>query len=110
MARRTEVKLSAEQETELVAVRDRHATPYMRERAAAVLKVASGGSVRQVALYRLLRVHKPETVSGWIERYLAAGLEGWAIRPGRGRKPGFSPSERAKHVARTDPLSVPDAA
>jgi hypothetical protein len=56
-----------------------------------VLKVAAGASVRSVARGGLLRPHRPETVAGWVRRYLAEGPAGLLIRPGRGRKPAFSP-------------------
>lgn len=110
MARRTQVTLTAEQEAELIEVRDRHSKPYMRERAAGVLKVAAGQSVNRVALHGLLRPHEPETVSGWIKQYLAEGLAGWTIKPGRGRKPGFSPSDCSGSAGRNGALSIPDAA
>jgi hypothetical protein len=108
MTRRTQVKLTAEQEAELMQVRDRHRKPYMRERVAGVLKVAAGESVNQVALPGLLRPHEPETVSGWIEQYLAEGLAGWSVKPGRGRKPGFSPSDCSGSAGRSGALSIPD--
>jgi hypothetical protein len=92
MAKRTEIELSSAQRQELERTRDRHPKPYMRERASAVLKVADGQSVYQVAERGLLKRHEPETVSGWIERYLRAGLPGWQVKAGRGRKPAFFPS------------------
>jgi len=87
----TKVNLTAEQRNELLRARDHHEKPYVRERAAAVLKVADGQSVRQVALHGLLKRHEPETVSEWIKRYLSEGVGGLLIRPGRGRKPAFFP-------------------
>lgn len=92
MVKRIEVQLNDEQVAELSQVRDRHAKAYLRERAAGVLKVAEGQSVRQVALHGLLKPHEPETLSKWIEQYLADGLAGWTVKSGRGRKAGFSPS------------------
>ncbi|RME59130.1 helix-turn-helix domain-containing protein [Candidatus Parcubacteria bacterium] len=86
------LELSDEQKAELEAIRRRHPKAYVRERAAAILKVAEGLSIRQVALRGLLHRREPETVKGWIERYLAEGTKGLEIRPGRGRKPVFSPS------------------
>ncbi len=109
MARRTQVTLTAEQEAELIQVRDRHPTAYMRERAAGVLKVAAGQSVNQVALQGLLRPHEPETVRHWIDQYLVEGVGGWPVKPGRGRKPGFSPSDRSGSAGRSGALSIPDA-
>ncbi len=93
MVARLKIELSQQQEQELLATRDSHAKPYMRERASAVLKVAAGESVRQVAEQGLLKRHEPETVSLWIRHYLAEGLAGWAIKTGRGRKPKFFPPQ-----------------
>lgn len=96
MPGRKELKLSAAQQAELVKARNRHPKPYVRERAAAILKVAAGQSMRQVALQGLTKPHEPETVSGWIKRYLQEGVSGLLVRPGAGRKPVFSPSERGR--------------
>jgi transposase len=90
--RRYEIKLNDKQEAELEAASRRHPKAYIRERAAAILKVAAGASIRQVALHGLLRRREPETVKEWIARYLAEGLPGLEVRSGRGRKPVFSPS------------------
>jgi transposase len=83
--------LSQAQEAELEKVRSSHPKAYMRERASAVLKVANGQSVRQVAEHGLLKRHEPETVSQWIKRYQNEGLAGWTIKAGRGRKASFFP-------------------
>lgn len=90
------IKLSREQMQELEQVRDYHAKPYVRERAAAILKVGSGLSLRQVALHGLLRRRTPECVKEWCERYLAEGKSGLLVRKGRGRKPAFFPQERGR--------------
>lgn len=91
MSRGRAVTLSAAQRGELLRLRDRHALPYVRERCAAILKVAAGEPVRRVALSGLLRPRREETVGAWIDRYLAEGPAGLAVRQGRGRKPAFSP-------------------
>lgn len=87
------ITLTDQQRQELEKARQRHPKPYVRERAAAILKVASGLSLRQVAYNGLLKRHAPETVKVWCERSLADGLSGLIIQSGRGRKPAFSPSE-----------------
>lgn len=92
MPKRIEIHLTEEQQAELVTTRDHHCKPYMRERAAAILKVNRGEFVSQVAEHGLLKRHEPETVHGWIKRYLQDGVQGLAIQPGRGRKARFSPS------------------
>jgi transposase len=40
----------------------------------------------------LLRTRDEETVGDWIDRYRRQGTAGLGVRPGRGRKPAFSPS------------------
>jgi transposase len=96
MPRYIRVQLTEVQRQELSHTRSHHAKAFMRERAAAVLKVADGGLVQTVAATGLLKRHEPETVKHWIDRYLEAGLGGWQIKRGRGRKPKFSPSEPGK--------------
>jgi len=90
------LELTDAQRVELEDIRDHHRRPYMRERAAAVLKVADGVSGRETARRRLLRPRWPDTVYDWIRRYKAEGVEGLKIRPGRGRKAAFSPSVRGQ--------------
>ncbi|HEX2909148.1 MAG TPA: helix-turn-helix domain-containing protein [Phototrophicaceae bacterium] len=92
MPKRVKLDLTAAQVAELQAVRNHHAKPYLRERAAALLKVNEGQLLSQVAATGLLKRHEPETVHGWIKAYHQDGLEGLMIRPGRGRKARFSPS------------------
>jgi transposase len=87
MAKPLTIHLTPEQRRELQWARDHHKKPYVRERAAAVLKVADGMSGRQVALHGLLKPRDPDTIYGWIQRYQADGLDGLLIKPGRGRKP-----------------------
>lgn len=91
MAKARQVVLTPEQERELIWARDHHPKAYMRAKVAAILKVAAGQSMRQVALHGLLKPVKEEVVSHWIDRYLAEGLGGLMVRKGRGRKPAFSP-------------------
>jgi hypothetical protein len=83
--------LRPEQVTELAWARDHDPTPYMREKAAAILKVAAGQSLRAVARSGLLRPHRHETIAAWVRRYQSEGLAGLRVRPGRGRKPAFFP-------------------
>ena len=94
MAKPLCIVLSAQQIAELEHARDKHPLPYIRERAAAILKVAAGSSAREVALHGLLKARWPDTVYDWVKRYRGGGLKALFIRPGRGRKPAFSPSVR----------------
>lgn len=91
MAQPLTVNLTRAQRQELESVRDQHQLAFMRERAAAILKVANGETARQVALNGLHKKRDPDTIYRWIHRYLAEGIEGLYIRAGRGRKAAFSP-------------------
>jgi hypothetical protein len=91
MAKPLTIELTSEQRSELETVRDHHQLPYLRERAAAILKIADGYSGRETARERLLKAHWPDTVYEWFHRYQAEGVSGLQIRAGRGRKPAFSP-------------------
>ncbi len=63
----------------------------MRTKAAAILKVATGQCMRQVAAHGLLKAVKEEYVSDWIDRYESGGLAEHLVRKGRERKPAFPP-------------------
>jgi transposase len=94
MPRILELKLSEVERQELETVRDRHAQPHMREKAAALLKIAAGSSGSEVARSGLLRRRDTDTIYRWVTRYRADGIAGLAVRHGRGRKAAFSPSAR----------------
>ncbi len=96
MPSRLHIDLSVQDYTSLLKMRDHGAPAYLRERAAAVLKVAAGESCNHVAHHGLLRPHKARTVTTWCHRFLNEGIDGLHMRPGRGRKPGFSPSVRVE--------------
>lgn len=92
MPQRRTLTLTTEQRTELERTVASHVKAYMRERAAALLKIADGQSPYHVAQHGLLRERDPDTVYAWLTNYEQAGLAGLQIQPGRGRKPAFSPS------------------
>lgn len=79
------------QANELRRARDFHPLFSVRTKAAAILKIAVGASIFQVATEGLLRCYDDNTVREWLNRYEAEGLDGLEIRPGCGRKPSFSP-------------------
>jgi transposase len=83
--------LSDQQRYELIRTRDTHPKAYVRERAAALLKIADGTSPLAVAKRGLLRRRDPGTVYDWLNRFEKDGPKGLLITPGRGRKPAFSP-------------------
>ena len=94
MPKRRYLVLSTAQRAELAEQRDHHPQAYVRERCAALLKIADGQAPHAVAQYGLLKRRAPDTVYEWLNRYEAEGLVGLRIRAGRGRKPAFSPSVR----------------
>ena len=81
---------TAERQT-LSELRDHGPKADLRERAAALLKVADGTPAARVAQDGRLRPRKPDTVYAWIDRFMDAGIAGVHMRAGRGRKPAFSP-------------------
>ncbi|NOZ73215.1 MAG: helix-turn-helix domain-containing protein [Chloroflexi bacterium] len=91
MPRRLEITLTNKQRFELEGARDRHEKAYIRERAAAILKIAEGMAGSQVARQGLLKRRQPDTIYTWVRRWKDGGLDGLLIKPGRGRKPAFSP-------------------
>jgi len=93
MSHRT-LTLSDDERTELEHLRAHAPKPYLRERAAALLKIAQGEVALQVARSGLLQPRDPDTLYAWLNRFRDAGVAGLTIRPGRGRKPSFSPCAR----------------
>ena len=91
MPKRYRVELSAEQRAELESVRDHDAKAYMREKAAAILKIADGQSGLSVAEHGLLKSRSSDTVYRWWQRYWTEGIAGLKVRKGRGRKGAFFP-------------------
>ena len=91
MCRVRTLTLTARQRRTLTRARDHHRTPHVREKAAALLKVADGWEIRDVAARGLLRPRSRNTAAGWLRRYEARGLAGLGVHKGRGRKPAFSP-------------------
>lgn len=89
---RRELSLTDEQRQQLLRLRDHAPKAYLRERAAALLKVADGMAAALVARQALLRPRKPDTVYAWLDRFQASGIDGLLVQPGRGRKSAFSPS------------------
>jgi hypothetical protein len=91
MPKRRSFNPTEEEKAELRQVRDEHEKPYMREKAAALLKIAAGQSPHAVALHGLLKPRDPDALYSWLDRYEAEGVAGLLVKDGRGRKPAFSP-------------------
>lgn len=88
--KRIKLELEYYQLKTLEQMRDRHPTPYLREKAAALLKVAAGEAVEDVAETGLLKRRKAVTVRGWVKSYQEYGLGGLYQKERRVRD--FSPS------------------
>ena len=80
------LEITQAQRQALEQLRDHNSKAYLRERAAALLKIAAGQGVHAVAQAGLLRRRKPDTVYGWLNTYQAQGLAGLYQRPRRGKK------------------------
>lgn len=94
MPSRTHLALNEAERTTLCELRDHGPKPYLRERAAVVLAVAAGASLRAAAASAGLKPHHVETVWSWVARYRQQGLAGLWIARGRGRKPAAFPARR----------------
>ena len=86
-----QLNLSTAEREELETMRDTHLKAYLRERAAAILKIADGMSGLQVSQEGLLKPRDPDTIYRWVHRYQQEGIIGLKIRSGRGRKPVYFP-------------------
>lgn len=91
MAKRHTLQITDEQKNSLRELRDNGKQSYLRERAAAMLKIASGMSPHKVAKSGLLKIRKPDTVYLWLSRFREQGIPGLTQKSGRGRKPAFAP-------------------
>ncbi len=86
MAQRRTIALTAEQRRELTECRDHHRRPDMRERCAAILKIADGHSPHWVACHGLLKPRDPDTVYNWLTIYQTQGIVGLIGRRHGGRR------------------------
>lgn len=80
------ITLSDDDKKALERIRDTHPAPHMRERAAAILKVAGGMSAHSVAKRGLLKEREADVIYEWLNRWEAEGLASLEIKKGRGRK------------------------
>ena len=76
MCQRRTLCLSDSQQHQLLDHRDHDPRPYVRERCAALLKVAAGQSPHAVARSGLLKSRDPDTLYAWLDLYQADGLDG----------------------------------
>jgi hypothetical protein len=68
--------LTEEQIQELKQYRDHDPKIQMRERCAALLKIASGQTAHWVARNGLLKARDPDTVYAWLDIYESQGVPG----------------------------------
>ncbi len=85
--RRT-LDLTDSQRHTLVDYRDHHPKPYVRERCAALLKIAAGHAPHAVARTGLLKPRDPDTVYSWLDLYEQHGLPSvvWFQHGGNSRR------------------------
>lgn len=76
MTHQRRLSLSEEQRQELIQHRDHDPRPFVRERAAALLKIADGHSAHAVARHGLLKARDPDTLYAWLDRFERDGLAG----------------------------------
>ena len=91
MAKHHKLKLTESEIQALIELRNKGEPAYLRERATAILKIHEGFSPHEVARRGLLKKRDPDTVYAWLRRYREQGIGGLSNKPGRGRKPAFSP-------------------
>jgi hypothetical protein len=88
MAQLRTLTLTEEQRAELLQARDHDPQPYVRERGAALLKIAAGRTPHWVAQSGLLKPRDPDTLYLWLDIYAAAGLAGLRARQHGGPRGG----------------------
>lgn len=88
---KTEFAVSAPEQEALVNLRDHAPKAYLRERAATLLAIAHGWSLRRAARDAGLKPHHVDTIRDWLARYRVSGIAGLSMREGRGRKPASFP-------------------
>lgn len=107
MAHRRTLALSAMQRQALVQARDHAARPYVRERCAAMLKIADDAAPHAVARQHLLKPRDPDTVYAWLSAYEAMGLAGLLGRQQGGRLRQGPGEDARQDVAVTPTTLVP---
>jgi hypothetical protein len=88
MYQRRTLTLSDDQRAELLYHRDHDSKPYVRERCAALLKIADGQSPYAVANSGLLKHRDPDTVYTWLDHYQDQGFPGLLAHQHGGNRRG----------------------
>ena len=76
MPNRRTLELDNTQRKQLEQARDHDPRPYVRERCAALLKIAAGQSPHAVARHGLLKPRDPDTLYEWVTWYERLGFRG----------------------------------
>jgi hypothetical protein len=79
MPLRRTLELTDQQRQELLHYRDHDSRPYVRERCAALLKIADGQSPHAVARRGLLKPRDPDTLYEWLNWYERLGIRSVAL-------------------------------
>ena len=95
MPKRYEIVLTEEEKQKLESWVRNPPSPYLRERARAILKVSQGETIQATTEKLRVRVHR-NAVSEWVQRFLSERLQGLKIKAGRGRKSVFSPTRERR--------------
>lgn len=95
MPKRYEIVLSEEEKQKLESWVKNPPSPYLRERARAILKISQGETIQAATEELRVRVHR-NAVSDWVKRFLSERLQGLKIKAGRGRKSVFSPDRERR--------------
>ncbi|HEX6751431.1 MAG TPA: IS630 family transposase [Longimicrobium sp.] len=85
-----------------MTIRDHDKRPYLRERAAALLKIGSGMSAHHVARHGLLKPRDPDSVYQWLNDFIGTGR----LKP-RPHVAGLFPPADPAREAVADRLSQP---
>jgi hypothetical protein len=90
MALRRTLELTDSQRQDLLQYRDHDPRPYVRERCAALLKIADGLSPHAVARHGLLKPRDPDTVYDWLNWYEQLGVRSvWWFQHGGKHRVGL---------------------
>ncbi|MCI0562726.1 MAG: helix-turn-helix domain-containing protein [Nitrososphaera sp.] len=95
MPKRYNIVLTEQEKQKLEGWLKNPPSPYLRERARAILKVSQGETIQATAEKLRVRIHR-NAVSEWVKRFLSDRLEGLKIKRGRGRKSVFSPNRKRR--------------
>ena len=94
MAKQRQLILTEGEKQELIEHRDHHQRPDVREKAAALLKIAEGVSAHWVATCGLLKRRKPDTIYNWLNIFSDEGFDGLIKRQHGGVRRQFSEKKK----------------